>query len=102
VCLLGAAAKLYKACPNQASDKYFTTAWRFCQILLCRLERGLLWHGAHRPSRLDADKTCTATFSYPVGGVVVPVNRVGLLVPWLGLVALIAIGGMLLRARRRT
>jgi len=27
-----ATAKLYKACPNWASDRYFTTAWRFCQI----------------------------------------------------------------------
>ena len=27
------------------------------------------------------DKTCTATFSYPVGGIVVLVNKLGLLVP---------------------
>jgi CSLREA domain-containing protein len=52
---------------------------------------------------MDADKTCIATFGYPVGGIVVPVDRLGLLVPWLGLAALIAIGGMLLlRAWRRT
>jgi uncharacterized repeat protein (TIGR01451 family) len=37
---------------------------------------------------LDAHKTCTATFSYPVGGVVVPVNKLGLLVPWMGVAAL--------------
>jgi len=39
----------------------------------------------------------------PIGGVIVPVNRLGLLVPWLGLVALAAVGGvLLLRARRRS
>jgi hypothetical protein len=37
---------------------------------------------------MDADKTCIATFSYPIGGIVVPVNKVGLLAPWLGLAAL--------------
>jgi len=59
---------------------------------------------------MDGDKTCTATFGYPVGGVVVPVNKVGLLAlrlssgqaPWMGLVALVAVGGtLLLRGRRR-
>jgi hypothetical protein len=29
-----ATAKSYKACPNSASDRYFTTVWRFCQIPL--------------------------------------------------------------------
>jgi len=38
----------------------------------------------------------------PVGGIVVPVNKVGLLVPWMGVVGLAAVGGvLLLRARRR-
>jgi len=41
---------------------------------------------------MDADKTCTATFNLkpppvPVGGHVVPVNRLELLAPWLGLAA---------------
>lgn len=27
---------------------------------------------------MDADKTCTATFGWPVGGVVVPVNKLEL------------------------
>jgi hypothetical protein len=36
---------------------------------------------------MDADKTCTATFGYPVGGIAVPVNKLELLAPWLGLVA---------------
>ena len=38
----------------------------------------------------------------PVGGIVVPVNRLELVAPWMGLAALAAVGGMLLlRARRR-
>jgi|GEM_PF-4616803 len=28
---------------------------------------------------MDADKACTAAFGYPVGGIVVPVNKLGLL-----------------------
>jgi hypothetical protein len=27
---------------------------------------------------MDSDKTCIATFSYPVGGVVMPVDKLGL------------------------
>jgi DNA-binding beta-propeller fold protein YncE len=51
---------------------------------------------------MDDDKTCTATFGYPVGGIVVPVDKVGLLAPWMGLVALAAVVGvLLLRAQRR-
>jgi hypothetical protein len=50
---------------------------------------------------LDADKTCIATFGYPVGGVVVPVDRLGLAAPWMGLVTLAAVVGVLLRAQRR-
>jgi hypothetical protein len=34
------------------------------------------------------ERTCTATFGLPVGGIVVPVNKLGLVAPWLGLVAL--------------
>jgi hypothetical protein len=37
---------------------------------------------------MDADKTCTATFGYPVGGIVVPVDKLGLVAPWMGLVGL--------------
>ena len=52
---------------------------------------------------MDADKTCTAAFGYPVGGVVVPVNRLGLVAPWMGLAALAslaALGAVLVRRRR--
>ena len=37
---------------------------------------------------MDGDKTCIATFGWPVGGIVVPVNKLELLAPWLWLVAL--------------
>ncbi len=45
---------------------------------------------------MDADKTCTATFDQaqppePVGGIVVPVNKLGLVLPWLGLGALVSL-----------
>jgi hypothetical protein len=33
-------------------------------------------------------RTCTADFGYPVGGIAVPVDKLGLLAPWLGLAAL--------------
>jgi len=52
---------------------------------------------------LDADKTCTANFGYPVGGIVVPVNKLGLAAPWMGLAALAglaALGVVLVRRRR--
>jgi hypothetical protein len=52
---------------------------------------------------LDADRTCTATFGYPVGGIVVPVNKVGLLAPWMGLTALAglaALGVVVVRRRK--
>jgi hypothetical protein len=40
--------------------------------------------------------------SYPVGGIVVPVDKLGLMAPWMGLVALAAVGGtLLLRGWRR-
>ncbi len=51
---------------------------------------------------MDADKTCTVTFGYPVGGIVVPVDKLGLVAPWMGLAALAAVVGvLLLQARRR-
>ena len=48
---------------------------------------------------MDADKTCIATFGYPVGGIVVPVDKVGLVAPWLGLASLAAITFVLVRRR---
>jgi hypothetical protein len=54
---------------------------------------------------MDRDKACTATFGYPVGGIVVSVNKVGLLVSWLGLVAvafLVAVLSVVLVRRRKT
>ena len=51
---------------------------------------------------MDGDKTCTATFGYPIGGIVVPVDRLGLVAPWMGLVALagFAVLGVALVRRR--
>ena len=52
---------------------------------------------------LDADKTCTATFGYPVGGIVVLVNKLGLVAPWMGLVGLASLAALtvvLVRRRR--
>ena len=49
---------------------------------------------------MDADRTCTATFGSPVGGIVVPVSKLGLVMPWMGLSAwagLSAIGVVLFR-----
>ena len=53
---------------------------------------------------MDADKTCTATFdlAQPVGGIIVPVNKLGLLAPWVGLAALASfatLGVVLVRRR---
>jgi hypothetical protein len=41
---------------------------------------------------MDADKTCTATFGYPVDGIVVPVSK-------LGLVALVVVGAVVVVRR---
>jgi len=54
---------------------------------------------------MNTDTTCTATFDYPVGGIVVPVDKLGLVAPWLGLVALTglaALGVALVRRRKTT
>ena len=53
---------------------------------------------------MDEDKTCTATFSLKprlVGGVIVPVSRVELLAPWLGLAALMAVAVAAVAIKRR-
>jgi hypothetical protein len=49
------------------------------------------------------NRTCTATFGLPVGGIAVPVNKLGLLAPWLGLAALasLAVFTVALVRRRR-
>ena len=52
---------------------------------------------------MDANRTCTANFGLPVGGIVVPVNRLGLLAPWAGLAALASLAALtvaLVRKRR--
>ena len=53
---------------------------------------------------MNADKTCTAIFGYPVGGIVVPVNKLGLVAPWIGLAALASFAalGVVLARRRRS
>jgi len=50
---------------------------------------------------MDADKTCTATFGSPIGGVVVPVDKLKLLSPWLGLAALISLAALTVALARR-
>ena len=47
------------------------------------------------------DVTCTANFGLPVGGIVVPVNKLGLLVPWLGLAALASFAALTVAMIRR-
>jgi hypothetical protein len=52
---------------------------------------------------MDTDRHCIATFGYPVGGAVVPLDRLGLAVPWMGLAALAglaALGMVMVRKRR--
>jgi hypothetical protein len=52
---------------------------------------------------MDANKTCIATFGYPVGGIVVPVDKLGLVAPWMGLAVLTvvgAVGALAARLRR--
>jgi hypothetical protein len=43
---------------------------------------------------MDGNKTCTASFGYPVGGIVVPVSKLGLVTPWMGLVALAGLAAL--------
>jgi CSLREA domain-containing protein/uncharacterized repeat protein (TIGR02543 family) len=55
---------------------------------------------------MDADKTCTATFNLwtppvPIGGIVVPVNKLGLVAPWLGLAALASLAVLTVALVRR-
>jgi hypothetical protein len=50
---------------------------------------------------MDADRTCTATFGYPVGGIVVPVDKLGLLAPWLGLAVLASLAALTVALVRR-
>jgi hypothetical protein len=60
---------------------------------------------------MNGDKTCTATFGYPVGGIVVPVNKLELLAlrlssgqapwPWLAVLVLLAALAVVLARRRR-
>jgi hypothetical protein len=49
---------------------------------------------------MDADETCTATFGYPVGGIVEPVDKLELLSPWLALASLATLTVALIRRRR--
>ena len=48
-----------------------------------------------------ADRHCIATFGYPVGGFVVPVDKVGLLVPWMGLATLAGLAVLTVALVRR-
>jgi hypothetical protein len=50
------------------------------------------------------ERICTANFGLPVGGIVVPVNKLGLVAPWLGLAALasLAVFTVALVRRRRS
>ena len=57
---------------------------------------------------MDADKTCIATFNeapgpgpVPVGGVIVPVNKLELLAPWMGLAALASLAALTVALVRR-
>jgi len=57
--------------------------------------------GAIAQVTMDADSTCTATFSYPVGGIVVPVDKLGLVAPWMGLAALASLAALAVALVRR-
>jgi hypothetical protein len=48
-------------------------------------------------------RTCTANFGLPVGGTAVPVSKLGLVAPWMGLAALasLAVLGVVLVRRRK-
>ena len=53
--------------------------------------------------QLGESRTCTANFGLPVGGTAVPVSKLGLLAPWIGLAALasLAVSGVVLVRRRK-
>ena len=46
-------------------------------------------------------RTCTATFGLPVGGIAVPVNKLGLVAPWMGLAALASFAALTVALVRR-
>ena len=50
---------------------------------------------------MNADRTCAANFGLPVGGIAVPVNRLELLGPWVGLVALASLAALAVALVRR-
>ena len=58
---------------------------------------------------MDADRTCTAVFGYPVGGIAVPVDKLGLVAlrlssgqaPWMGMVALVSLAALMIGLVRR-
>jgi hypothetical protein len=55
---------------------------------------------------MGADKACTATFNQaqpplPVGGLIVPVSKLGLLGPWVGLAALASLAALIVALVRR-
>ena len=49
---------------------------------------------------MDGDKTCTATFGYPVGGIALPVDRLELLGSWVALASLATLAATVVRKRR--
>jgi hypothetical protein len=53
------------------------------------------------PVVMGQNRTCTATFGLPVGGVAVPVNRLGLLAPWLGMAAMASLATLTVALVRR-
>ena len=57
--------------------------------------------GACTMGMTGENRTCTATFGLPVGGIVVPVNKLGLVVPWMGLVALVSLATLTVALVRR-
>ena len=50
---------------------------------------------------MNENRTCTANFGLPIGGIVVPVNKLGLLAPWLGLAALASFAALTVVVVRR-
>lgn len=50
---------------------------------------------------MNANRSCTANFGLPVGGVMVPVDKLGLLAPWAGLTALASLVALTVALVRR-